>query len=140
MTDLDLPPEVLAAWRGLRVSPARFGTGLINATHEGELRGVRVLLQRLHPVFAGTVNVDLDAVTRHLERAGMRTPRLVPTDGARSATSSSRVTPPLRAPRGRGDFRAESAPPESLRCASRAAAAGAPPNRSSCARTLIACS
>ena len=43
------------------------------------------MFQRLHPVFAASVNEDIDAVTRHLEAKGLTTPRvLTADDGARS--------------------------------------------------------
>ena len=37
------------------------------------------VLQRLHRIFAGEVNLDLDAVTTHLAARGLETPRLVRT-------------------------------------------------------------
>lgn len=84
----DVPSEVLSSWSALAGRPARrFGTGLINETFLVEGADGRVVLQRLHPVFAGEVNEDIDAVTRHLAAKGLDTPRLVPTDsGALWAT------------------------------------------------------
>jgi Ser/Thr protein kinase RdoA (MazF antagonist) len=42
------------------------------------------VLQRLHPVFAAEVNLDIEAVTAHLAASGMETPGLLRTaDGAR---------------------------------------------------------
>jgi Ser/Thr protein kinase RdoA (MazF antagonist) len=41
------------------------------------------VLQRLHPIFAAEVNLDLDAVTAHLAARGMITPRLVATRAGR---------------------------------------------------------
>ncbi len=37
-------------------------------------------MQALHPVFAGTVNEDIEVVTLHLEQKGVVTPRLLRTD------------------------------------------------------------
>ncbi len=76
-------PEVWAAWPGLTVDPAPYGTGLINETHLGRLAGAKVVVQRLHPAFAGTVHDDIEAVTSHLARKGLVTPRIVRTaDGS----------------------------------------------------------
>jgi Ser/Thr protein kinase RdoA (MazF antagonist) len=56
-------------------------SGLINATFRLESRtGGRAILQRLHPVFAPEVNLDMAAVTGHLSRHGVRAPRLLATD------------------------------------------------------------
>ena len=67
--------------RGGRAVP--FGTGLINRTFRVDGPGGRFVLQQLHPVFAGVVNEDLEAVTEHLARKGLVTPRLVrASDGA----------------------------------------------------------
>jgi Ser/Thr protein kinase RdoA (MazF antagonist) len=54
--------------------------GLINQTYVVREAGVPIaVLQRVHPVFAGEVNLDIDAVTAHLAAKGMVTPRLVRT-------------------------------------------------------------
>jgi Ser/Thr protein kinase RdoA (MazF antagonist) len=56
--------------------------GLINHTFAVELGGAPVaVLQRLHPVFAPEVNLDIDAVTSFLATKGVLTPRLVRTAG-----------------------------------------------------------
>lgn len=77
-----IPASVLGRWSrfdGASVRP--FGTGLINKTFLVEsASGARAIFQRLHPVFAGIVNEDIDAVTRHLEKKGMVTPRVLPAD------------------------------------------------------------
>ncbi len=72
------PAHVLAAW-GLAGCPSeRVAGGLINTTFL-----VRppdrdpVVLQRLHPIFAAEVNLDIEAITDHLAGAGLVTPRLV---------------------------------------------------------------
>lgn len=72
---------VLEAWgwhRDVEVAPLT--GGLINTTFVVRRGGQPVaVLQRLHPVFAPEVNLDLDAVTSHLARQGLVTPRLVRT-------------------------------------------------------------
>lgn len=81
----DPPGAVLAAW-GLEAAALQpIGIGLINRTWRARWGGGPDLaLQRLHPVFAGEVNLDIDAVTRHLESRGLLTPRLVPTRDGRA--------------------------------------------------------
>jgi Ser/Thr protein kinase RdoA (MazF antagonist) len=76
-----LPAAVLEAFGLEAYSSERELGGLINRTFlardsAGELRAV---VQRLHPIFAAEVNIDIEAVTDHLARAGMVTPRLVRT-------------------------------------------------------------
>jgi Ser/Thr protein kinase RdoA (MazF antagonist) len=75
------PTEVLAAWgwdRDVEVAPLT--GGLINATYAVRRDGAPIaVVQRLHPVFAGPVNLDLDAVTCHLAARGLVTPRLIRT-------------------------------------------------------------
>jgi Ser/Thr protein kinase RdoA (MazF antagonist) len=74
---------VLAAWgwhRDAEVVPLT--GGLINHTFVVRRAGQPVAaLQRLHPVFAPEVNLDIDAVTAHLAARGMVTPRLVRAEG-----------------------------------------------------------
>ena len=78
---MSIPAPVLARWaRFAHATPMPFGTGLINKTFLVERGGERAVFQRLHPVFAGTVNEDIDAVTRHLEQKGLVTPRVLPAD------------------------------------------------------------
>ncbi len=79
------PPQAVArafALEGARFTP--IAIGLINRTWRVDRPdGPSLALQRLHPVFRGEVNVDIDAITRHLEARGLLTPRIVPTvDGA----------------------------------------------------------
>jgi len=75
-----LPEAVVAAWGLAEASVEPITVGLINRTFRVTRGGVPVgVLQRLHPIFRGEVNLDLDAVTRHVEARGMTTPRLVPT-------------------------------------------------------------
>lgn len=76
-----IPPLVLARYRDFVGRPHRpYGTGLINSTFLVEGLGGPAIVQRLHPVFAGVVNEDIDAVTAHLERKGLATPRPIRAD------------------------------------------------------------
>ncbi len=82
------PPstEVLAAWGWHRdVEIAALTAGLINATFAVRSAGrPEAVLQRLHPVFAAEVNLDLDAITAHLAGHGLITPRLIRTVDGRA--------------------------------------------------------
>ena len=71
-------------WGLAEAGHERFGTGLINDTYLVTVAGdQQFVLQGLNAVFAPEVNVDIDALTRHLEIAGYITQRIVPTrDGA----------------------------------------------------------
>jgi Ser/Thr protein kinase RdoA (MazF antagonist) len=75
-----LPPPVLEAFgiAGAVIEP--IAIGLVNRTYR-VCDGVepRLILQRLHPIFAGEVNEDIDAITAYLAHQGLRTPRLVRT-------------------------------------------------------------
>jgi Ser/Thr protein kinase RdoA (MazF antagonist) len=53
--------------------------GLINQTLLVEEAGRKTVLQRLNPLFRGEVHLDIEPITAHLERKGVRTPRLIPT-------------------------------------------------------------
>jgi hypothetical protein len=76
MDEAPIPAAVLARYRDLAGRPhRRFGTGLINRTYLVEGRRGNVVVQRLHPVFAGAVNEDIEAVTAHLAAKGLNTPR-----------------------------------------------------------------
>ncbi len=75
--------EALWVWDDLVVEERPFGTGLINATWRGTLRGQPVVVQRVHPAFAPHVHDDIDRITRHLAARGVRTPLLVPTRDGR---------------------------------------------------------
>lgn len=79
----NVPCEVLDAFGLHNATLSPISIGWVNCTLRVDRGDERFILQRLHPVFTGEVNRDIDAVTRHLERAGLRTPRIVPTvDGA----------------------------------------------------------
>jgi hypothetical protein len=73
-----VPAAVRAAWGwGDDVEVAPLTGGLINATFAVRLGGAPIaVVQRLHPVFAGEVNLDLERVTAHLAERGLVTPRL----------------------------------------------------------------
>lgn len=53
--------------------------GNINETYQVQVPTSRYILQRLNPIFAPEVHYDIEAATRHLQAAGLVTPRLVPT-------------------------------------------------------------
>ncbi len=74
------------AWPGLRVEPGAFGTGLINDTRRARIGSELVVLQRVHPAFAPRVHVDIEAVTSHLAKKRIATPRLVRTADAELCT------------------------------------------------------
>ncbi|MFK7987441.1 MAG: phosphotransferase enzyme family protein [Sandaracinaceae bacterium] len=62
--------------------------GWINDTYFAARAGVRVVVQRLHPIFSGEVNDDIDRITERLDAEGLLTPRLVrSSDGASFVTS-----------------------------------------------------
>jgi Ser/Thr protein kinase RdoA (MazF antagonist) len=74
-------PEIIQSAYGIAGARCRRIPSLINQTYvlEGSARApAGIVLQRLHPVFAATVNEDIWAVTEHLARRGFVTPRLVP--------------------------------------------------------------
>lgn len=75
------PAHVLARWSALADREARpLVGGLINQTFVVDGARGRVVVQKLHKVFAGAVNADIDAITAHLAAKGMTTPRIVRTD------------------------------------------------------------
>jgi len=79
--EMSIPAWILARFRDLDGRPhALHGGGLINRTFLVEGRAGKVIVQRLHPVFAGAVNEDIDAVTAHLAAKGLTTPRPLRTD------------------------------------------------------------
>lgn len=89
----DVPDRVLDAYGFVSDAVEPLPGGLINHTYlvRGPL-GPRAVLQRLHPIFAAEVNIDLDAVTAHLGEAGLVSPRLVRTlEGARWIEEKGRV-------------------------------------------------
>ena len=80
MTDA-VPAAVLDRYAAFaRATPVRFGSGLINRTFVVDNGKDKAVLQRLHPIFAPSVNDDLDVVTAWLHKKGKPTPRLLRTD------------------------------------------------------------
>lgn len=77
-----VPREILECYGAFRDASSRpLGTGLINATFIVETTtGARAVFQRLHPIFSGSVNEDIEAVTEHIAAKGLATPRLIRTD------------------------------------------------------------
>jgi Ser/Thr protein kinase RdoA (MazF antagonist) len=75
------PAEVLAAWGWDRDADVeRITGGLINGTFAVRRGGAPIaVVQKLHSVFGATVNLDLEAVTRHVAARGLETPLLVRT-------------------------------------------------------------
>ena len=71
--------DALAAYA---VSPVRIrpaGAGLINRTYRVTgATGPDYILQAVNSRFPPEINLDIDAVTRHLEQSGLLTPRLLP--------------------------------------------------------------
>lgn len=77
---MTVPAEVAEAWGWSAADLEPLTGGLINATYVVRDAGRPIaVLQRLHPVFGGAVNLDLEAVTAHLAAKGLATPRLVRT-------------------------------------------------------------
>ena len=70
--------DVLAAFD---ISPDQVrpvATGLINRTYQvTDVNGLEYVLQQVNEMFPPEVNLDIDVVTRHLEQAGLLTPRLL---------------------------------------------------------------
>lgn len=60
-----------------------FGEGLINETYLVSADGARAVLQKVNPLFGFAVHEDIEAITAHLARKGLATPRLYrTTEGA----------------------------------------------------------
>jgi Ser/Thr protein kinase RdoA (MazF antagonist) len=77
--------KVLPGFAGLAgASVGPLGKGLINQTFLVEHAGQRLVLQRLAAIFPPAINENIAAVTAALARAGLTTPRLVPTRDGRA--------------------------------------------------------
>lgn len=98
-----VPESVLRAYGWEDVGLDSATSGLINDTFIVSISGEAVaVLQRQHPVFGPTVNIDLDAVTEHLATHGLQTPRLIrTTSGERWAEAEGRVWRAITYVRGR---------------------------------------
>ncbi len=76
----DRASEALAAYAELEGgSIERIEVGNINQTYSVTLGAERWILQRVNPIFAPEVHLDIEAVTAHLDTKGVPTPRLVRT-------------------------------------------------------------
>lgn len=87
-----VPADVIAAygWSDAEVAP--LSGGLINATFVVRRAGAPIsVIQRLHKIFAPTVNLDLEAVTAHLAAKGMTTPRLIRTRAGEASVGAWRA-------------------------------------------------
>lgn len=72
--------DLLDAWGLADATLEPITRGLINATYALDApSGARYVLQRVNPIFDPRIHTNLLAVTEHLARAGLVTPRLVPT-------------------------------------------------------------
>lgn len=72
-------------WADPSFEIAPLAGGLINATYAVRRGGAPVaVVQRLHPIFGGAVNLDIDVVTSHLAARGLPTPRLIRTGDGRA--------------------------------------------------------
>src|SRR5207249_1871878 len=60
-----------------RITPVTIGN--LNQTFILENTQGRFVLQRLNPIFAPEVNLDIEALTAHLSKSGIATTRLIPT-------------------------------------------------------------
>lgn len=89
MTDA-IPREVREAY-GLDEGAEPVSVGWINRTFVARRGGERLIVQRLHSVFAGEVNLDIDVITTHLARAGLSTPRLVRAEDGRAFVEAGGV-------------------------------------------------
>lgn len=79
---MSVPREVLAAYGLEDAGITPIEVGLINQTYEiAPAGGGRLVLQRLHAIFAGEVCLDLEAIANHVAAAGLTTPHLIRTRG-----------------------------------------------------------
>ncbi|MBL4632789.1 MAG: aminoglycoside phosphotransferase family protein [Kofleriaceae bacterium] len=75
-----VPSEILSAFGFSPEGIEKVTGGLINATYSVKSAGVPIAaLQQLHPVFAATVNIDIEAISDILAALGMTTPTLIRT-------------------------------------------------------------
>ncbi len=71
--------NVLAAYAISPVQVQPVDAGLINRTYRvSDVDGREYILQAVNRMFPPEVNLDIDVVTRHLEKSGLLTPRLLP--------------------------------------------------------------
>ncbi len=76
--DITIPAEVLTAFALQPDSVERLHGGHINTTFRAtRADGRRCILQRVSPIFPPAVNIDIDAITRHLAARDLTTPVLL---------------------------------------------------------------
>jgi Ser/Thr protein kinase RdoA (MazF antagonist) len=75
----DHATSVLGAYGLVDATLVPITVGHINETYAVHSRARRAILQRLNPIFKPEVHHDIEAITEHLERAGLTTPRLIRT-------------------------------------------------------------
>ena len=77
-----IPEQIRNVLAAYAISPAQVqpvDTGLINKTYRvTDVNGLDYILQAVNRMFPPEVNLDIDVVTRHLEKSGLLTPRLLP--------------------------------------------------------------
>lgn len=88
-----VPQRVLAAYRLEDARVEAITLGHINLTYRVDSGSGRFVLQRLHPVFDAIVHEDIEAVTHHLARAGLTTPRLCRTQDGTLWTTDDDARP-----------------------------------------------
>jgi len=83
MSERLVPSAATLAALGLSATELTpFESGLINKSWRATLPdGKSCVLQAVNPIFPPAINADIDIVTRHLERRGVTTPRLMPLPG-----------------------------------------------------------
>lgn len=75
-----VPSELLQHWALAGARTQTLGNGLINRTFEVvDARGQRTVLQQVNALFDPGIHHNIWAVTEHLARKGLPTPRLLPT-------------------------------------------------------------
>ena len=75
---MNIPPGILGEWSITAPVKAATDGGLINDTYiVGDPPSA--ILQRVNPIFEPPVHEDIEKITSHIEKMGMRTPRLVRT-------------------------------------------------------------
>ncbi len=77
------PASILAAWKLADRSCETVSGGHINLTFRVRDISGDLCLQRLNPIFDPKLHEDLKAITEHLHRKGLATPRLQPSTGGR---------------------------------------------------------
>ena len=77
-----IPEQIQAVLAAYSIEPVQVqpvDTGLINRTYRvKDADGRDYILQAVNRMFPAEVNLDIDVVTRHLEKSGLLTPRLLP--------------------------------------------------------------